>query len=47
MKEELNIEYTLSDYEYLNATVISRNIGYWYNIITIDKGSYNGVEKIW
>ena len=45
MKEELNIEYTLSDYEYLNATVISRNIGYWYNIITIDKGSYNGVEK--
>ncbi len=45
LKEELNIDYTLSDYEYLNATVISRNIGYWYNKITIDKGSYNGVEK--
>lgn len=45
LKEELNIDYTLVDYEYLNATVVSRNIGFWYNTITIDKGSYNGVEK--
>ena len=44
MKEELKIEHTLSDYEYLNATVISRNIAHWYNIITIDKGSYNGIK---
>ena len=28
LKEELNIDYTLTDYEYLNASVISRNIGY-------------------
>ena len=45
LKEELNINYTLSDYEYLNATVISRNVGYWYNKLTINKGIYNGVEK--
>lgn len=45
LKEELNINYTLSDYEYFNATVISRNVGYWYNKLTINKGSYNGVEK--
>lgn len=45
LKEELNIDYTLSDYEYLNATVTSRNVGFWYNTITIDKGSYNGVSK--
>lgn len=45
LKEELNIDYTISDYEYLNSTVISRNVGYWYNTITVDKGSYNGVEK--
>lgn len=45
LKEELNIAYTLVDYEYLNATVVSRNVGFWYNTITIDKGSYNGVEK--
>ena len=44
LKEELNIDYSLADYEYLNATVISRNIGYWHNKITIDKGTYNGVE---
>lgn len=44
MKEELNIKYTINDYEFLNSTVISRNISYWYNTITIDKGSYNGVE---
>ena len=45
LKKELDIDYTLTDYEYLNATVISRNVGYWYNTITIDKGTYNGVEK--
>ncbi len=43
MKEELDIDYTINDYEFLNATVISRNIPAWYNLITIDKGSYNGV----
>lgn len=45
LKEEVNIDYTLTDYEYLNATVTSRNVGYWYNTITIDKGSYNGIVK--
>ena len=45
MKEELSIEHTLSDYEYLNATVIKRNVAHWYNIITIDKGSYNGIKE--
>lgn len=44
LKEELNIDYVLTDYEYLNATVVSRNIGYWYNTLTIDKGSHNGIE---
>ena len=44
MKEELDIDYTINEYDFLNATVISRNISYWYNTITIDKGSYNGVE---
>ena len=45
LKKELNIDYVLSDYEKLNATVLSRNIGYWYNMITIDKGTYNGVDE--
>ena len=45
LKEELYIETVLSDYEYLNATVISRNSLYWYNILTIDKGSKNGIKE--
>lgn len=45
LKSELNIEYVLSDYDYLNATVISRNSFYWYNTLTIDKGSHNGIEE--
>lgn len=45
LKEELDIDYSLTDYEYLNASVISRNVGYWYNTITINKGIYNGIEK--
>lgn len=44
LKEELKIEYVLSDYEYLNATVVSRNSLYWYNLLTINKGSKNGIE---
>lgn len=45
LKSELNIEFVLSDYDYLNATVVSRNAGTWYNNLTIDKGSYNGIEE--
>ena len=41
----LNIEHVLTDYDYLNATVISRNSFYWYNMLTIDKGSHNGIKE--
>ncbi len=43
MKEELDIDYTINDYAFLNATVITRNVASWYNTITINKGTYNGV----
>ena len=45
MKNELNIEHVLSDYDYLNATVVSRNASTWYNNLTIDKGSHNGLKE--
>ena len=45
LKEELTIEHVLTDYDYLNATVISRNSFYWYNMLTIDKGSHNGIKE--
>lgn len=45
LKETLNLNTILSDKVYMNATVVTRNIDYWYNEITIDKGSKNGIEK--
>ena len=44
LKSVLELNATLSEYSYINATVINRNIGYWYNTMTIDKGSKNGIE---
>jgi len=45
LKSTLDLNATLSEYTYINATVVNRNIGYWYNNLTIDKGSKNGVKK--
>lgn len=44
MKKILDLNNTLSSEEFLNATVINRNLGYWFNTITIDKGSNHGVK---
>ena len=38
------LEKSIKD-SYLNATVVNRDVGHWYNTITIDKGSKNGVKK--
>lgn len=45
LKEVLDLNNLLTDNSYLNATVVNRNVGYWYNTITIDKGSNNGVNE--
>ncbi|MGE5456683.1 MAG: rod shape-determining protein MreC [Ignavibacteriales bacterium] len=45
LRKMLDIDKTLLDYTYLNATVINRNIGYWYNTITINKGSSSGIKE--
>lgn len=45
MKKVLDLNHVLGESSYLNATVVNRNLGYWYNTITIDKGEKNGVEK--
>lgn len=44
LKSALELNNTLSEYTYKNATIINRNVGYWYNNVTIDKGSKNGIE---
>lgn len=45
LKQQLELNATLSEEQVLNATVIERNVGYWYNTLTLDKGSKNGVEE--
>lgn len=45
LKNVLKLNATLSEYTYVNATVVNRNMGYWYNNLTIDKGSKNGIKE--
>ena len=44
LKKLTNINNVLTEYNYLNATVIERNREYWFNSITINKGSIDGVQ---
>lgn len=45
LKDILNLNNTLSDKELENASVLKRSTVYWYNIITIDKGSKDGLKE--
>ena len=45
LKSTLELNSTLSEYSYVNATVVNRNVGYWYNTLVIDKGSKNGIKE--
>lgn len=45
LKGLLNLNNTLTSFEKENATVISRNAAYWFNVLTIDKGKKHGIKK--
>lgn len=45
LKELLELNNTLSEREYINATVINRNVAYWFNELTINKGSKAGIKE--
>ncbi len=45
LKEQLKLNTLLSDKIECHATIVSRNIGYWYDEVTIDKGKKEGIEK--
>ena len=45
LKKNLELETILSDQFYKHATIVNRNIDYWYDEVTIDKGKKNGIEK--
>ena len=45
LKELLKIDNTLTDYDKINATTISRNLNYWNDKIIINKGKKDGIES--
>ncbi len=44
LKETLELNKTLTEYKPVNSTILSRNKSYWFNTITIDKGSSSGIK---
>ena len=45
LKEELELKTVLSEKELINATIVYRNLGYFYEEVTIDKGKKEGIEE--
>ena len=45
LKEALELKNTLTEYNTVTTTVLSRNKSYWFNTITIDKGKISGIDK--
>lgn len=45
LKKALDLKNILSDYKKINSTTLNRNLGYWYQNITIDKGKKDGIKK--
>ena len=45
LKKFLDIESSLTDYDVINASIVSRDVGYWYDKIVINKGQKNGIEN--
>ena len=46
LKTTLDLNSTLSENSSINATVINRNVGYWYETLTVDKGKKDGIKKM-
>ena len=45
LKDTLELNKTLTEYEIVNSTILSRNKSYWFNTITIDKGKKSGLKE--
>ena len=45
LKKQLELSKTLTEYDIENATIVSRNKSYWFNNLSIDKGSKHGIKK--
>lgn len=44
LKTQLDLNETLSNYDVINASVINRSPDSWQDVLTIDKGSKDGIE---
>lgn len=45
LKSSLDIDSSLTDYDIINSSIILRDIGYWYDTLTIDRGENKGIKK--
>lgn len=45
LKDMLELNKTMTEYDTVNATILSRNKSYWFNTITIDKGAKQGIKE--
>lgn len=45
LKQELELNRTITGYKAVNATILSRNKSYWFNNMQIDKGSDDGLKE--
>lgn len=45
LKQLSGIDSSLTDFEILNATIIYRDNGYWFDTLVIDRGTSSGIEK--
>lgn len=44
LKELMDIKSSLLDYDKVNAAIVNRNVGYWYDKFTINKGEKDGIK---
>ncbi len=45
LKKVVDINYTLNEYEVINAVVISHDVGYWYDTVIINKGLADNIVE--
>lgn len=44
LKKVLDLNRTFTEYDIVNATVLSRNKSYWFHTLTVDKGTKDGIK---
>ena len=45
LRDLLDLNKTLTEFVPINSTILSRNKSYWFNTLTIDKGTSSGIKK--